>query len=172
MKSICRKCGVEKDLEEFHKEIREAPLAKWNLRNCKECARKEQQERYADPVRRLAQLNASKRWKQYNPDRHAELAREYRERNREKTKAHNSLNYAIRCGSIVRGACEKCGTTQRIHGHHDDYTQPLVVHWLCFGCHKAWHMILDPLKAEGEGKKVIDQVFKDFVVNRRSSPPT
>lgn len=47
---------------------------------------------------------------------------------------------AIRSGDLRRGPCEKCGTTEHIHGHHTDYTQPLKVMWLCDSHHTQIHM--------------------------------
>lgn len=88
----------------------------------------------------------SRDWKKRHAERHAELARYYRERNKEKTKAQNKLNYAIRKGKICRGACEKCGTISRVHGHHHDYNKPYDVRWLCFQCHKDERPVTDESK--------------------------
>lgn len=43
--------------------------------------------------------------------------------------------------------CEKCkkkppplsNGKSGIQAHHDDYNLPLVVRWLCKGCHFKWH---------------------------------
>jgi hypothetical protein len=100
------------------------------------------------------QLEASRNWKAKNKERHAELARAYRTRNREKTKAQNQLNYAIRCGRMERLACEKCGTCERVHAHHHDYSKPLDVHWLCYQCHKLAHPVDDEdLEVKFDGAK-------------------
>lgn len=32
--------------------------------------------------------------------------------------------------------CEKCGSTTKVHRHHDDYSKPLEVRWLCHEHHK------------------------------------
>lgn len=87
------------------------------------------------------QLETSRAWKKANPERHAELMRAYRARNKEKVTAHNRLNYAIRKGVVVRQPCEMCGTSERIHAHHHDYSKPLEVRWLCYVCHKTVHTV-------------------------------
>lgn len=46
----------------------------------------------------------------------------------------------IASGALVVGnACELCGSTHRIHVHHEDYTQPAHVMSLCSGCHSRRH---------------------------------
>ena len=55
----------------------------------------------------------------------------------EKDKARKILQYAIRRGIIVRGYCEVTGCkSKKSHGHHDDYSKPLEVRWLCPLHHK------------------------------------
>lgn len=57
------------------------------------------------------------------------------------TIARNALGKALRLGTVVRpSTCEKCGSTGRlIDGHHEDYSQPLAVWWLCKPCHFRRH---------------------------------
>ncbi|UOF80573.1 putative hnhc nuclease [Caudoviricetes sp.] len=35
--------------------------------------------------------------------------------------------------------CEVCGTDNKVHRHHDDYSKPLQVRFLCPKHHKAIH---------------------------------
>ena len=86
-------------------------------------------------------LASSRAWKRAHPERHAELARAYRARNREKTRAQNQLNYALRMGRMQRLPCEKCGSSEKVHAHHHDYSKPFDVRWLCYLCHKAEHPV-------------------------------
>jgi ribosomal protein S27AE len=95
----------------------------------------------------LRQLETAREWKKSNPERHAELARAYRARNREKTLAQNKLNYAVRTGRMSRLPCEVCGTDEKVHAHHSDYSKPYDVRWLCFKCHKTSHPVDDDDKA-------------------------
>ena len=64
--------------------------------------------------------------------------REYRRRFPEKVRAHRILNKAIKKGLIKRLPCEVC-KAKRVHAHHDDYSKPLKVRWLCPVHHKAIH---------------------------------
>jgi len=58
----------------------------------------------------------------------------------EKNKARDILNKAIRHNKLSRPAvCEIGCTTRRIHAHHDDYTKPLEVRWLCTLHHADLH---------------------------------
>lgn len=50
------------------------------------------------------------------------------------------LAYHIKKGTIVRpDNCQACGDEGIPHGHHDDYSKPLDVEWLCVPCHKLEH---------------------------------
>jgi len=43
---------------------------------------------------------------------------------------------AVDAGLILRPAvCERCGESCKPSGHHEDYSTPFVVEWLCSKCH-------------------------------------
>lgn len=50
----------------------------------------------------------------------------------------SQFNRAIRTGAIKRGCCEVCGKPNA-DGHHDDYSKPLNVRWLCRTHHIKEH---------------------------------
>jgi hypothetical protein len=63
--------------------------------------------------------------------------------------AHQAVARAIASGRLVRPAfCGECGKPPRAHwrpwiyAHHDDYSKPLDVRWLCSSCHKLHHVSL------------------------------
>lgn len=64
--------------------------------------------------------------------------RKYRRKHPEKYKAHIAVGNAIRAGKLTRKPCEVCGA-KKVHAHHDDYSQPLAVRWLCSIHHKQVH---------------------------------
>lgn len=79
-----------------------------------------------------------------NPDKFRCRDREFGEKRRlrdhEKINARKLLNMAVKRGDITRpDACESCCNVGRITGHHDDYSKPLSVRWLCYKCHGIEH---------------------------------
>ena len=53
-------------------------------------------------------------------------------------KAHNLVKRAIMSGKLKRMPCEVCGDVKG-DAHHDDYTKPLEVRWLCRLHHAEVH---------------------------------
>jgi hypothetical protein len=45
----------------------------------------------------------------------------------------------IKKGLLVRLPCEVCKTNEKVEAHHDDYTKPLEVRWLCRKHHQEHH---------------------------------
>ncbi|HEM7839616.1 hypothetical protein [Burkholderia multivorans] len=64
----------------------------------------------------------------------------------EKVAAKIEVMKAIRAGRLTRQPCERCGESPTakdgrslVHAHHEDYSKPLHVRWLCVSCHYAEH---------------------------------
>lgn len=74
-----------------------------------------------------------------NPRSFKEANKKYAKKNPEKIKAWSMVKQAVKSGKIKKLPCEVCGKTKRIHGHHDDYSKPLDVVWLCALHHKERH---------------------------------
>ena len=78
--------------------------------------------------------------------------KEWRKRNPEKVRAHWIVSNAIRYGKLTRKSCEICGN-EKSHAHHNDYSKPLEIEWLCHKCHWQKHgWIAKPKKWEGDGR--------------------
>lgn len=79
-----------------------------------------------------------------NSDRGQEAQRrgrkEWISRNPEKRQAHIIVGNAVRDGRLHKQPCEICGDA-KADAHHDDYSKPLDVRWLCRPCHSDLHKI-------------------------------
>ena len=128
----CFKCNVDKPLEDFYKHPR---MTDGRLGKCKECNKKDVINNRKSKVEYYREYDRN-RGNRQTPEYHEE----YRAKYPAKYKARYKANNAIRDGLLDRGeSCETCGSTQHIHAHHDDYSEPLSVRWLCAAHHFQWH---------------------------------
>ena len=51
---------------------------------------------------------------------------------RKQWRAYTAVKRAVEAGDLTKGPCEECGAAIA-HAHHDDYSKPLEVRWLCIG---------------------------------------
>ena len=119
----CGACGEVKPSPEFHK--RAASVDGLSAR-CKKCQREYDVARRDCPKRKAHRDSNRHRW----AHKQTEYNSAWRKRNPEKYAAHVALNNAVRDGKITKGVCAECGTAD-VEAHHDDYTKPLEVRWLC-----------------------------------------
>lgn len=115
---------------------REANRA-WRRANAERLSQQQRAWRKANPAR----VRANKRaWTATNRAQVLAWYRAWRKghpASPEKSAARHAVNYAISAGRLVRQPCEICGV--RAHAHHDDYSKPLAVRWLCPLHHAAIH---------------------------------
>lgn len=97
---------------------------------CKKCRRKAARE--YSRINRSAMRANSKKWRGSSAGKKsiAKANQKYKKANKRKSKIHNDVSRAIKQGKLERGVCEVCGN-RKTHGHHDDYSKPLEVRWLC-----------------------------------------
>lgn len=60
------------------------------------------------------------------------------EKHPERELARRLVHQAVASGKLVRQPCEVCQATPA-EGHHDDYSKPLEVRWLCSPHHDEHH---------------------------------
>jgi ribosomal protein S27AE len=81
-----------------------------------------------------------KRWRVANRDTLRKGEAAYKAAHPERIVAKSAAQYAVRSGKLTRpDTCERCGAGGAIHAHHDDYSKPLDVRWLCGDCHMFHH---------------------------------
>jgi hypothetical protein len=149
---LCNVCGKIKSRKHYYpsvtarcKECHNEAVKKTRAKNI-EHYKKYDRERARDP-KRLAAHRAYQRSMKDDPGfkaRHIKSQRAWVEKNKLKAAAHIIMHQAIRAGKITKPKiCEACGIatskSRRMEGHHEDYTEPLKIMWLCRICHKMKH---------------------------------
>jgi hypothetical protein len=124
----CTKCKDVKKETEFYA----------NSHKCKECTKigvrlnyRANKIHYIEYEKQREKTDSRKAFKKMQQSKH-------RFNNVEKYKARNAVANAIRCNRLKKGNCEICGSINT-QAHHEDYSQPLNIRWLCFVCHRAEH---------------------------------
>lgn len=79
-------------------------------------------------------------------ERHPQYSTERSHREAEKWTARARVTKAIAAGQLTRLPCEVCGVANT-QGHHDDYSKPLDVRWLCSTHHAEHHRKLRRTKS-------------------------
>jgi hypothetical protein len=78
-------------------------------------------------------------WKGEGKQSSADKSKKYRRDNPDKCCAHRVVRYALKKGRLDKLPCEVCGSTVMVHAHHEDYSKPLDVKWLCNWHHAVAH---------------------------------
>lgn len=129
----CARCMERLSVDYFYRDSRR-PDGRMGI--CKECAKS------AARANRRKRLDYYREYDRRRGNRQPnEYVRKYRRENATKYAAHNAVNNALRDGKLQKpDKCEACGKSGTVHGHHDDYSKPMEVRWLCAGCHRQWHV--------------------------------
>ncbi len=149
MKRCCR-CGQVKPFEDFGKnKTRKDGLSA----ECKLCKSKIDKSSYSKNIQRAktwqkeySAKNSSvivsriRRWRSENRYKATASTQSFRRRNPEKYLAHNAVTLALRNGLLVKQPCEICGVIKGVEAHHEDYSKPLEVTWLCKKHHIELHV--------------------------------
>lgn len=146
----CFKCHESKDESAFY---RHRMMSDGLLGKCKECAKRD--------VRRNRALHIDY-YREYDRDRgnlphRVESRKAYAEtprgvealrrgtaawagRNQRKHAAHVLFRNRKRYDPLLASQpCEVCGSSYPVHGHHENYDEPLKVRWLCPRHHSERH---------------------------------
>jgi hypothetical protein len=146
----CIECGILKQEDGFV--LHDGYLSN-KCRDCINVKRRETRAKNAEKIRAYDRqysqrpdrvAYSKKRYERLKTDKRnkamveARIAR-WQAKNREKVTAHRTLNNAITAGKISRKPCERCGIDEGVEGHHEDYSKPLEVIWLCKMHHNERH---------------------------------
>jgi hypothetical protein len=155
----CFKCKTFKPLSDFYPTpgMRDGHSGK-----CKECTKADVRANYRTHIDKYKAYERSRAVAPHRVKAREEYAqteagkaaairakRRFIERNPLKRKAHILVGNALRSGSMKPMPCEVCGA-EKAQAHHDDYSKPLDVRWLCTTHHAEWHKHNTPLCPEQE----------------------
>jgi len=144
----CFKCKHTKNLDLFYKSKRNRD----GLQDaCKECCsnygkiwhkknkptrnKRAREIYYEDPGRACRR---TKKWASKNKDRTRLAAKRYMKKNPELSRIYAAVHYNVKAGKLKKTNCQLCGNS-KVQAHHEDYSKPLKVIWLCRKCHKFIH---------------------------------
>jgi len=134
-KKVCFKCKEEKSLMEYY---RHTKMKDGHLNKCKACARKDVGEHREGNIDKIREYDRQRGKLPHRIKLSTETTKRLREQFPHIYKAQTAVNNAVRDGRLIRpDVCSSCRKKGRqIEGHHDDYSKPLEVEWLCSACHK------------------------------------
>jgi hypothetical protein len=149
MSKKCIICGIEKEIDCFSKH---RGMKDGHLNKCKSCACDYSHKWYRSTIEDRVAFEKNRSQTIEFKKRHINATRKLRAVGDLRLIARNAVSNAVRDGKLIKQPCKRCGNI-KTQAHHDDYTKPLDVEWLCRDCHMEEH-----------GKKTyvsrIDNTFK------------
>ena len=143
----CKECARNKNKE--YKPTEEAKKKKLISRkkyreNNREIIRAQDRENYQKNPKHFKD-KAREGMKKYLEISGMKRRREHFDKNPEILISRLELSAAVRSGKLKKPTeCSVCNkTSKRIEGHHDDYSKPLEIVWLCVPCHRKIHRKCD-----------------------------
>jgi len=135
----CTKCGQIKPIEDYH---RNKSMRDGHLNSCKACRviqgvkdRAVNPDIYREQMRRHSKASYKRRTAHV-----AQKHKAHYDRFPEKFRAYRAVAAALRAGELERLPCEVCGDAKS-QGHHETYSKPLDVIWLCSIHHAQIHKV-------------------------------
>lgn len=130
---ICFKCSIEWPLHYFYKHT---GMKDGHLNKCKKCAKNDSNNRRDNNLDKVKEYDRH-RYKNDMKRRadHRESTKKHRKKYPEKYKARMAVSNAVRDKRLIKLPCCVCGDVKST-AHHEDYSKPLEVVWVCLKHHK------------------------------------
>jgi len=130
---MCNHCKIRKPENEFYKMHRCLNDLSFI---CKKCDRKRTEE-YRSNNRHIIR-ERFKKWRNKNKDKINAYQKLYQLKNKERINVRATVYRAIKLKKIIRKNCSVCNE-KKSEAHHEDYSKPLDIIWLCRLHHAQIH---------------------------------
>ena len=91
---------------------------------------KEYRERNREKLKLYARKFRSEKRSTRDKEKQKKSIEEWTKKHPERRKAHKAVSYALKTGKLKKQNCRECGVAV-VQAHHEDYSKPLEVIWLC-----------------------------------------
>lgn len=126
----CKKCGEQKEMGAFYAHPFGADGKMSSCIECQKASVKARRRLDGEKIRERDRARGSRQSPEYR------IA--WRKKNEAAYRAQTAVGNAVRDGKLFKEPCLFCGD-ENVHAHHDDYSRPLDVRWLCPKCHRRLH---------------------------------
>jgi hypothetical protein len=147
----CFKCNGVKDLSEFY---RHKQMGDGHLNKCKDCTRK-------DAALQLEKNKQNPEWVEKEKER--VRLKPLKLKGKPRTIIYAEMRSKIASGEIIKLPCAVCGNAKS-QGHHEDYSKPFDLVWLCVRHHQDRHIHLRNAKTLGQDPMPINYFIKSLQV--------
>lgn len=149
----CRVCGAAWTAAAFYRSI---------TTHCKECWKAQSRAYRAKNIERIREYDRQRgqlperkdanaiRQRAMSIEYHRARFKKWQTQYPERRAAHITAGNAIRDGRLIPQPCERCGEKNHTHAHHEDYSKPLDVMWLCRPCHGKRHREINAERRQAE----------------------
>lgn len=129
---LCSRCGKHKPVNLFYAEKKASDGKRSDCKDCNWAKRNPEKKMLSQLQYRIKYKSRLNKKRLMFPNKHTCDKERYR------------TYYAVR-KALIRGvlkkpdSCQSCGSTRKLYAHHNDYSKPLDVMWLCMICHGDRH---------------------------------
>jgi hypothetical protein len=134
MNKQCTSCKQHKPNSNFQKR---AASKDGLTASCKECLKERDKNRYSKERDRRIKMHKTYMQTAAGKNAHKLAIKKWQGKHPRRRAANITLNNAIHTGKVQKHPCWVCG--EKAEAHHPDYSEPLLVVWLCRPHHMAAH---------------------------------
>jgi len=157
----CIKCGETKNLDDFYKNKQNKDGYTGKCKECTKAAVKVRVQNFTPEQKIARRKTARNHMRRRRATGWKDPKHKQQKKDPHKILARGRVYEAIRSGKMNPEPCAVCGN-ECSHAHHEDYTKPLDVTWLCSRHHHDRHIHLGELSILGKQRDNIKDWLEDM----------